>query len=146
VTQAQDILQRNKDLCARKNVWLPLWQSLADMYYPNRGGFTFPILAGQETQVEIYDTTPMLARRGLATASTVCSSLPRPLVLDEGKDDAVNEDDQAKAWFDAVGDKMWSSIYDPLARFIQHSGAVDNDLATFGLGYLWIGENRNRDG
>jgi hypothetical protein len=64
----------------------------------------------------------------------------------KAKDEAINEDDAAKAWFDAVGDRMWSAIYDPLARFIQHSGAVDNDLAALGLGYLWIGENRNRDG
>jgi len=31
-------------------------------------GFTFPILPGQETQTEIYDTTPMQHRRALGTA------------------------------------------------------------------------------
>jgi hypothetical protein len=89
----------------------------------------------------------MLARRGLATA---IDGLLKPSTTRwfwmKAKDEAINEDDQAKAWFDAVGDRMWSAIYDPLARFIQHSGAVDNDLAALGLGYLWIGENRNRDG
>lgn len=147
MSKAQDILQRNKSLCAKRDVWLPMWQGLADMYYPNRGGFTQQIVPGQETQTEIYDTTPMLARRGLATA---IDGLLKPSTTRwfwmKAKDDAINEDDQAKAWFDAVGDRMWSSIYDPLARFIQHSGAVDNDLAALGLGYLWIGENRNRDG
>jgi hypothetical protein len=123
MTQAQDVLQRNKTLCAKRDVWLPMWQSLADMYYPNRGGFTFPILAGQETQTEIYDTTPMLARRGLATAidGLLKPSTSRWFWM-KAKDDEINEDDQAKAWFDAVGDRMWSAIYDPTARFIQHSG------------------------
>ncbi|PDT71727.1 hypothetical protein CO683_00785 [Bradyrhizobium ottawaense] len=147
MTKAVDVLDRNKALCSKRDIWLPMWQSLADMYYPNRGGFTFPILQGRETQTEIYDTTPMLARRGLATA---VDGLLKPSTTRwfwmKAKDEAINEDDQAKAWFDAVGDRMWSAIYDPLARFIQHSGAVDNDLAALGLGYLWIGENRNRDG
>ncbi|MCK1367633.1 portal protein [Bradyrhizobium sp. 62] len=147
MSQVIDVLERNKSLCTKRDIWLPMWQSLADMYYPNRGGFTFPILQGQETQTEIYDTTPMLARRGLATA---IDGLLKPSTTRwfwmKAKDEAINEDDQAKAWFDAVGDRMWSAIYDPLARFIQHSGAVDNDLAALGLGYLWIGENRNRDG
>jgi hypothetical protein len=147
VTKAQDILQRNKSLCAKRDVWLPLWQSLADIYYPNRGGFTQQIVPGQETQTEIYDTTPMLARRGLATAidGLLKPSTSRWFWM-RAKDEITNEDDAAKAWFDIVGDRMWSAIYDPLARFIQHSGAVDNDLAALGLGYLWIGENRNRDG
>lgn len=147
MTQAQDILQRNKSLCAKRDLWLPMWQGLADMYYPNRGGFTQAIIPGQETQTEIYDTTPMLARRGLATAidGLLKPSTSRWFWM-KAKDDAINDDDDAKAWFDVVGDVMWSSIYDPLARFIQHSGAVDNDLAALGLGYLWIGENRNRDG
>lgn len=147
MSKAIDVLERNKALCSKRDIWLPMWQSLADMYYPNRGGFTFPILQGQETQTEIYDTTPMLARRGLATA---IDGLLKPSTTRwfwmKAKDDTINEDDAAKAWFDAVGDRMWSAIYDPLARFIQHSGAVDNDLAALGLGYLWIGENRNRDG
>lgn len=147
MSQALDLLDRNKALCSRRDVWLPMWQSLADMYYPNRGGFTFPIRQGQETQTEIYDTTPMLARRALATAidGLLKPSTSRWFWM-KAKDEAINEDDQAKAWFDAVGDRMWSAIYDPMARFIQHSGAVDNDLAALGLGYLWIGENRNRDG
>lgn len=147
MTKAIDVLDRNKALCGRRDVWLPMWQQLADMYYPNRGGFTFPILAGQEAQTEIYDTTPMQARRGLATA---IDGLLKPSTTRwfwmRAKDEAINENDEAKAWFDAVGDRMWSAIYDPLARFVQHSGAVDNDLAALGLGYLWIGENRNRDG
>lgn len=147
MSRAQDILQRDKSLRTRRDAWLPMWQGLADMYYPNRGGFTQQIIPGQETQTEIYDTTPMLARRGLATA---IDGLLKPSTTRwfwmKAKEDQINEDDQAKAWFDAVGDRMWSSIYDPLARFIQHSGAVDNDLAALGLGYLWIGENRNRNG
>lgn len=147
MSKALDLLDRNKTLCGKRDVWLPMWQQLADMYYPNRGGFTFPILQGQETQTEIYDTTPMLSRRALATAidGLLKPSTSRWFWM-KAKNDTVNEDDQAKSWFDAVGDRMWSAIYDPMARFIQHSGAVDNDLAALGLGYLWIGENRNRDG
>jgi hypothetical protein len=34
--------RRNKALCTKRDIWLPMWQSLADMYYPNRGGFHVP--------------------------------------------------------------------------------------------------------
>lgn len=147
MSKAEDILERNKASCARRDLWMPLWQELADLLYPNRGGFTAPMLPGRETQIEIYDTTPMQARRGLATA---IDGMMKPATSRwfwmAAADDAINEDDEAKRWFDAVGDRMWSAIYDPLARFIQHSGAVDNDLSAFGLGYLWIGDNRARNG
>lgn len=140
-------MDRNKSLCAKRDLWMPLWQECANIYHPNRGGFTKAILDGQETQQEIYDTTPMLARRGLSSAidGLLKPSTSRWFWM-KARNDALNEDDNAKLWFDAVGNAMWSYIYDPAARFIQHSGAVDGDLATFGLGYLFIGENRNRNG
>src|SRR4051812_3755359 len=145
--KATDILCRHKALASRRDLWMPLWQECANIYHPNRGNFTTPIMGGQETQTEIYDTTPMLARRGLSTAidGLLKPSTQRWFWM-KAREDALNDDDDAKLWFDAVGNAMWSRIYDPMARFIQHSGAVDGDLATFGLGYLWIGENRNRDG
>lgn len=147
MSKVHDLLDRNKSLCSKRDQWKPLWQELADILYPNRGGFTRQIISGQENRPELYDTTPMQARRGLATA---IDGLLKPSTTRwfwmRAKDEQINEDDQAKLWFDAVGDRMWNAIYDPLARFIQHSGAVDSDLAAFGWGVLWIGENRNRDG
>jgi hypothetical protein len=147
MTQVQDILARHQAMAQTRDQWRPLWQELADILHPERGGFTTALQVGREAQHEIYDSTPMQARRGLATA---IDGMLKPASAKwfwlKCADDDLNEDDEVKTWLDAVQRAMWGAIYNPAARFIQHGGAVDNDLATFGLGYLWISENRNRNG
>lgn len=140
-------LERHKSLSARRDTWLPLWQELSDILYPTRGGFTMGMQEGQEPAVELYDMTPQQARRGLAAAidGLIKPSTARWFWL-KAADDDLNELDECKTWFDEVQRRMWGAIYNPASRFIQHSSAVDNDLAAFGLGYLWISENRNHDG
>lgn len=146
-TRAIDWLDRYKGLSAKRDQWKTIWQELADLLHPTRGGFTTEMLAGQETNSAIYDSTPMQARRALATT---ISGLMKPSESDwfwmKSEDDDLNEQEGPKRWFDIVQTRMWDWIYDPSARFIQQSGAVDNDLATFGLGYLWIDENRKKTG
>lgn len=145
--RAIDWLDRHRSLAKRRDRWKTLWQESSDLFHPTRGGFTASVNAGQESSAEIYDSTPMLARRGLATT---ISGLMMPSESDWfwmiSEDDALNENDIVKRWFDIVQTRMWDWIYDPSARFIQQSGAVNNDIATFGLGYLWTDENRLRNG
>lgn len=147
MSKVSDLVERNRSLCAKRDNWKMLWQELADIYHPAHGGFTTQLIPGRESQIEIYDTTPMQARRGLATA---IDGLLKPATTKwfwmRAKNENLNEDDEAKRWFEHVQDRMWSAIYDPLALFIPHSGAVDNDLATFGIGYLWMGERKAKDG
>lgn len=145
--RAIDWLDRHKSLARKRDAWKTIWQELSDLLHPTRGGFTASVTAGQETTAEMYDSTPILARRGLATT---ISGLMMPSEADwfwmKAEDDAANDADGAKRWFDIVQTRMWDWIYDPTARFIQQSGAVNNDIATFGLGYLWTDENRARNG
>jgi len=147
MSKALDKLDRYKALKQRRDLWLPIWQELSDIMQPNRGGFTSSLMPGQETSAEIYDSTPRQACRSLATA---IDGLMKPSTSKwfwmRATDDELNEVDEVKLWFDDVQKRMWSAIYNPEARFIQHSGAVDYDIATFGLGYLWISENKDRNG
>lgn len=144
-TNPIDILERHKSLASKRDLWKPLWQDLADILFPNRSGFTSPLIPGREAAIEIYDTTPMQARRALATAigEFVMPSSPRRLRV-WSNDPGIDDDDEAKAWFDVAADRMWGAIYDPQARLVQQKWAVDNDLSAFGLGYLWTGESRDR--
>lgn len=145
--RAIDLLDRYAGLQSRQSAWLKTWQECADLLHPTRGGFTAELTEGEEAQYPIYDSTPMQARRALATT---IDGLLKPAssvwFWMKAINDELNEDDEAKRWFDAVGQRMRDAIYSPASRFIQQSNAVDNDLATFGLGYLWIAENRNRNG
>lgn len=141
-----DVLDRYRAATVARNQWFPLWQELADVLHPVRGGFTSQQQSGQ-ISTRIYDSAPQQARRGLATA---IGGLLMPSTSHwfwmKAKDEALNEDDEAKRWLDLAGDRMWSGVYAPDARFLQSTGAVNDDLATFGLGYLWMDENRARDG
>lgn len=147
MSKVLDLLDRDKKLRARRDVWLPMWQELGEIFHPHHAGFVTPLIPGQESQREIYDTTPMQARRGLATA---IDGLLKPSTTKwfwmVAQQDALNDLDECKAWFEHVQGRMWQALYDPVARFIPQSGAVDNDLATFGVGYLWMGERRSKDG
>lgn len=144
---AIDWLDRNKSLCKRRDANFDVWQALADILHPTRGGFTKEFQEGQEVNTGLYDSTPMQARRGLAAA---IGGLVRPSEAGglnmKSEDEKLNEIDVVKRWFATVTDRMWAAIYSPAARYIQQSSAVDNDLATFGLGYLWTEENRRKSG
>lgn len=141
------VLDRSKTCFQHIQQWFPLWQELAEVLHPVRASFTMPVDVGREPQRGIYDATPMIARRGLATA---IDGLLKPSTVRwfwmKAIDEGLNENDEAKTWFEDTGDRMWNAIYATEARWIASSGGVDHDLATFGLGHLWIGENKNRTG
>ncbi len=147
MTRALDILDASKARFDRQSAWRPLWQELAELLHPGRAHFTASLDPGRQANAEVYDGTPMQARRGLATA---IDGLLKPSTTKwfwmKAGDEALNEDDGAKRWFDAVQARMWAEIYSPTAGFLEHSSAVDNDLSTFGWGVLWIAENRTRSG
>lgn len=122
------------------------WQALAEILLPNRADFTRGNLRAERRDFEIYDGTPRLALRDLAST---LDGLMKPKTSNwfdgEIPDDLVDDDD-VKMWYQIVRDRMWKAIYRPDARFIQRSTEVDLDLACFGWGVLWIQETRARDG
>ena len=123
-----------------------LWQQLADVLHPVRADFTAQYARGERRTDMIYDGTPMVARRGLATA---IDGLIKPKTdkwfFGGVADEDLNESDEVKRWFSISDERMWSAIYARPARFIQRTGEVDNDLVTFGTGCLFIGENSRRN-
>ena len=134
--RAIDWLDRYRGLCSKRDQWKNIWQDCADLFHPVRGGFTSPLLAGQELNQNIYDSTPMQSRRGLSTniSALLKNSTTRWFGI-KSVNEELNDSERAKTWFDAVEDRMWKAIYAPEARFIQQSRAVDDDICTFGLGY-----------
>lgn len=142
-----DILSRYQTSQTRHADWESFWQELGDVLHPVRATFTANKERGGKRNTSTYDSTPQQARRGLATA---IDALIKPKTSKwfsiRASDDDLNEDDEAKVWFQQVQRRMWGAIYAKGARFIQRSGEVDNDLVTFGTGALWIDENKNRDG
>ena len=142
------VLERHKSMdSARGQHWLQHWQELADVMLPRRADFVARTTPGERRTENVYDGTPMLARRALASA---IDGLLKPKTARwfriRVQDDAVNEDDEARRWFEDAEKRMWAAIYARKAHFVQRSGEVDNDLVTFGTGVLFIGERRDLGG
>lgn len=146
MSRALDLLDAAAARFSRQAEWRNLWQEIALLIHPGRASFG---TQQQNTDVnpEVYDGTPSQTRRGLGTT---IDGLLKPSTTRwfwmKAENAKLNDDDEVKRWFDLVQDRMWDAIYSPEAGFISQSGAVDNDLASFGWGVLQTMERRNRSG
>ena len=142
----QDLAGRWDGLLRRRTPWMNYWQELGDVLLPNRADFTRSRSEGEGRENQIYDGTPRLALRDLAST---LDGLIKPKTnnwFDPAIDDDLTDDDTVKRWYEVVRERMWKAIYRNDARFIQRSGEIDLNLACFGWGVLWIQQNRARDG
>lgn len=147
MAKVHDLLDHVKVMEGRRAPWMPYWQQLADVLLPTQADFTTQQSPGVQRGADIYDGTPRLALRELATT---IDGLIKPKTSSwfdiETEDEQMNEMDEVKLWLEAAKDKMWYHIYKKDARFIQRSCEVDLSLVCFGWGTLWIQENKAKSG
>ena len=144
-TDIQDLLSRHSRLRSERDVWMEHWQDLAEVFLPGRADFTVQRVEGDRRTERVFDSTQMIARRGLSSSA---DSLMKPksqrwFTVFTG-DDELDEDREVKEWLGVVNERMWRSIYNPRSRFAQRSAEVDDDLVTFGTGLLLILRGRDR--
>jgi hypothetical protein len=134
---------------AQKNQssWLPHWQDLADTMHPRRADFTVAMAPGEKRASKMFDSAPMLAARGLASSieGLLTPKTQRWFGI-KLTDEALNEQDFAKAWIDEAEARLWDAIYAPKAMFIKAFAEAYLDLATFGTAVVYMGENRDMSG
>lgn len=147
MARIHDLMQKQKSIFAKRSPWMDYWQQLADVLLPTQACFTVTKNPGEQRGAAIYDGTPRLALRDLATTLDGLIKPKSSSWFDvEIDDEDLMERREVKMWLEEVKDRMWNAIYRKDARFIQRSGEVDLNLACFGWGVLWIQENRNRNG
>ena len=137
----QSLLQRFDKLSSRRSTWEDHWQDLGELFLPRQATFTAERTPGDKRQWRQFDGVPMQAARGLAAS---LDGLLKPKserwFSIRTDNEAVNEDDEAKEWFEFAEERMWNVIYRPRARFLQRTGAVDLSLVVFGTGILFVGD------
>ncbi len=142
----EELLARFKRLQDERRVWEAHWQELAEVMLPRRADFTGARAEGEKRTEQIFDGTPMLARRGLAAA---IDGLLKPKTARwfrlAAADEELEGDDSVKRWLEDSEARLYRALYNRRAGFIQRSGEVDDDLVTFGTGCLFIGESRSLD-
>lgn len=147
MAKVHDLLDRNKSMMARRDPWMSYYQQLADVLLPTQAYFTTARSPGTQQGTTIYDGTPRLALRSLATTIDGLIKPKSSSWFDvEIDNEELMEMDEVKLWLEAVKDRMWHHMYRKDARFIQRSGEVDLALTAFGWGTLWIQENATNSG
>lgn len=139
-----DALDRWKVLQGIRTAFDSHWQELAERLLPKRADFTTDSYPGSKRTQEIYDSTPLQARRGLSSAvDWMLKPRNHKWFAIRTVDEDLQEDESVQFWLEDVEKRMWNAIYNPQARFIARSGEVDDDLVTFGTGNLFIARNGN---
>lgn len=124
-----------------------LWESATEILLPRRMGFTSEWTPGAQKTEKLFDVSPMLAARGLA--STI-DGLIKPKQTQwfeiETDDDALMRDSEVASWLYDSERRLFKEIYRPQARWMQATGEADADLAVIGNAFVLCSENTNRDG
>ena len=141
----QDLLARHEALKTERSNWLDHWQDLAEIFLPNRADITSERSPGERRMERVFDSVPMLARRGLSsTIGGLLMPRTKPWVVVSTGDDKLDEVSEVRAWLEIVNERLWRSIYNPLSNFTERSNEIDDDLVTFGTGCLLILQGRGR--
>ena len=121
-----------------------LWEEIAEVLAPERCGFMNTSTYKNRNDSRIYDTQPIIAKRGLVNA---ISGMLRPKSTSGGKwfdivpayREELLDDVEVKGWIDNAENTLWQHMYNPASGFIGATGEVDDDLVTFGTGLGYVG-------
>lgn len=127
-----------------RGLWENFWQSLGELYLPNTAEFTREINKGEDLTSGIFDSTPMQARRDLASSiDGLLKSKSRRWFVGSTGDDDLDKLQEVEIWLEDTAERLFKAIYNPKARFIKRTSEVDNELVTYGTGILFIGKSDN---
>lgn len=126
---------------------LLLWQTIAELFYPERADMTTQWSGGDERYQGIFTSAPQQMRRDL---SSTLGAMLRPrgrkwfrmVVRPQG----LMQTDDIKRWCETATDKQWTIVYDPRANFTRAMAESDADYVTFGNSVLAHTYNMNQDG
>jgi len=143
MADVEKVLRLYEELKERKGQVDTHFQDIASVLLPRRQGFASGSDPdGNRLYDEIFDSTPQQAARGLASAiGTMTRPDGQKWFFLRAEDEALNEADEARMWFDEVESLMVSRAFEnPTSRFRQALAEADLDLVTFGTAAVFIGE------
>jgi len=139
----KDLLQFAKKQFEQQSVMLPLWQTLADNFYPERADFTTTRNVGSEFGDNLINSYPIMMRRDLGNSlSAMLRDGPNWFKI------GINgEPDHAgQAWLDWGSKRLYKILYDRSSGFVKATKEGDHDYATFGQPVMSVEPNRRYNG
>lgn len=118
-----------------------VWEQLAQVYRPEREGFTSQQSPGASRQTQVYDG------RQIENVSQLASSIESMLVpasekwIEIGTEDRIEaKDDEAAKWCAESTNRLVDKIYDPRAGLQKAHPQIFGDLVTFGAAPMRAGQ------
>lgn len=122
---------------------LPLYQTLADHFYPERADFTITRNVGQEFADNLVDSYPVIVRRDLANAFNAMLRDGHWFNLTTA-DPRLDRD--STAWLEWATQVQRKAMYQRTAGFNRAVKQGDHDFATFGQCVISLEMNKQRSG
>lgn len=130
----------------RQAIYLNLWQTQAELFYPERADFISSYSDAQERYDGVHSSLPSMMRRDMARN---LGAMVRP----RGKDwfrltggTGTKLDDESKRWCEDATSRQRNILYERKARFTAAMAESDNDYVTFGNGVIAHGQRSDGSG
>lgn len=143
--RARDLTEMDNRLFAKKGAIDSLHQTIAENFYPERATFTQTITLSEEFASHLTDFYPVLVRRELADQ---IGSMTRPQDREWFKASVgrkeIQRDSAAQEFLEFMTNTQRAMLYSRDSGFRRAAKELENDYATFGMGYVSVSYTRNR--
>lgn len=137
----------HKIMWSKKDSWHNYWQTIAELFYPERATFTGILNPGAEQHDGLYSSSPQQLSFNL---SSKIGAMVRPRGKDWfrviAKPDEYMRDDGVRYWCEHATRTLRNVIYDRHARFTSAMAESDRDYVTFGNSPVYHALNSRGDG
>lgn len=137
------LVKRAKRVKAGHRQWMILFEELAHYFHHIRKGFWEEITPGTELQEDIQNDWPETARAQLADG-LVAAMIPRDRMWVGMRPSTTELYDIpiVKFWLTVAAHRMYTVLYDPLARFVETVHELVDDASAFGTAVLYVDFDR----
>ena len=135
--KAVTLLKRLNTLETQRQVWESHWQEIADYVIPRKADITKNRTAGDKRTELIFDNTAIHAAEVLsASLHGMLTSASTPWFSLRFRNDALNQNDEAKEWLEGATDVMYQSF--SRSNFQEQIHELYHDLVCFGTGVMAV--------
>lgn len=144
--QGKDLLEINKRLFSGKQNVDTLYQEIAEYFYCERANFFSEITLGENFAEHLTDFYPTMVRRELGDQiNAMVRPGDRPWFSAKATSKQISRVTNAKKYLEHMTDVNRSVLYSRDSGFRRAAKEAEHDFATFGMGYMQVSYNKNRD-
>lgn len=140
-------LGRSDALFSARSMMNFRWQTLAEIFDPDRSDFMFEWVDGQDPFYGLYTSEPQILRRNMANRF---GSMTRPKGVEwfklVARPEELMDNHEVKEWCADATTRLRNVIYSPTSQFTRAFSQADSDYVTFGNSVVEFGYNKTRSG